>query len=63
MFTSLYKNKELTHMAKALYEEERQLKRLDGWFRIKEIEATAEQTYAAFSIEERKAYTRAQNHY
>ena len=42
MFETLYKNGEITKMAKALYQEERNIKRLDGWFRIKEIESEAE---------------------
>ncbi len=56
MFEKLYKNGEITQMAKLLYKEERDIKRLDGWFRIKEIEAKAEEKYANFGKEERKAY-------
>ena len=45
MFEKIYKSGEITEMAKALYQEERNIKRLDGWFRIKEIEAKAEEKY------------------
>lgn len=53
---SVYKIGELTEMAKALYREERKIKRLDGWFIAKEIEMLAEETYAALSPEVKKAY-------
>jgi len=56
MFEQIYKNGEITEMAKALYREERNIKRLDGWFRIKEIEAMAEEKYADYGKEEKKAY-------
>ena len=56
MFEKIYKNGEITEMAKKLYREEREIKRLDGWFLIKEIEAMAEEKYADFSKEEKKAY-------
>ena len=55
MFEELYKNGEITEMAKSLYQEERAIKRLDGWFRIKEIEAKAEEKYANCGKEEKKA--------
>ncbi len=55
MFHAIYKNGEITEMAKALYREEREIKRLDGWFRIKEIEAEAEKRYAHLGTEEKKA--------
>ena len=56
MFEKLYKNGEITAMAKLLYSEERDIKRLDGWFRIKEIEALLEEKYSDVSNEEKKAY-------
>ena len=56
MLKNIYKNGEITKMAKALYREEREIKRLDGWFRIKEIEAAAEEKYAEYGKEEKKAY-------
>ena len=56
MLKNIYKNGEITKMAKALYREEREIKRLDGWFRIKEIEAAAEEKYAEYAKEEKKAY-------
>lgn len=56
MFEQIYKNGRITKMAKELYQEERNIKRLDGWFLIKEIEAAAEEKYANYSKEEQKAY-------
>ena len=56
MLTSLYKNGEITDMAKKLYQEERATLRLDGWFLVKEIEAAAEVKYEGYSKEEKKAY-------
>ena len=56
MFKNLYKNGEITEMAKSLYQEERNIKRLDGWFRIKEIEAMSEEKYSGYGKEEKKAY-------
>ncbi len=56
MFEILYPNGQITEMAKALYQEERNVKRLDGWFRIKEIEAEAEKRYADCGKEEKKAH-------
>ncbi len=56
MFEKLYSNGEITKMAKALYQEERNVKRLDGWFQIKEIEAMAEEKYHNYGKEEKKAY-------
>lgn len=32
MIAKIYKTGELTAMAKALYQEEREIKRMDGWF-------------------------------
>ena len=56
MFEKIYKSGEITEMAKALYQEERNIKRLDGWFQIKEIEAKAEEKYRDYGNEEKKAY-------
>ena len=56
MFEKIYKSGKLTDMAKALYREEREIKRLDGWFLIKEIEAIAEEAFDQYGKEERKAY-------
>lgn len=50
-----YKTGELVKKAKALYQEERQIKRLDGWFRVKEIEMLNEEKYAECSPELKKA--------
>lgn len=55
MFKNIYESGQLTEMAKALYREERTIKRLDGWFLIKEIEADAEKKYAQYGKEEKKA--------
>lgn len=55
MFKNLFKNGEITDMAKALYAEERNIKRLDGWFIIKEIEARHEEKYAHLPKEIKKA--------
>ena len=41
----IYKTGELTKMAKALYQEEREIKRLDGWFIAKETEMLADEKY------------------
>ncbi len=54
MFT-IYKKGQLTNMAKALYKEEREIKRLDGWFIAKEIEMQAESKYSDYSPEVKKA--------
>ena len=56
MFKDIYKNGEITEMAKALYHEEREIKRLDGWFLIKEIEASLEEKYSHLGKEEKKAH-------
>ena len=56
MFENLYKSGELTAMAKALYQEERQIKRLDGWFVAKETEMLAEEKYVHCTPEVKKAY-------
>lgn len=52
----IYKNGELTAMAKALYKEEREIKRLDGWFIAKETEMKADSKYANYPAEIKKAY-------
>lgn len=51
----VYKNGELTRMAKDLYREEREIKRLDGWFRAKEIEMQNGEKYKACTPEVKKA--------
>ncbi len=43
--TNVCKKGQLTAMAKALYQEERKISRLDGWFLAKEIEMAAEEKY------------------
>ena len=53
---SIYKAGEITQMAKALYQEERKIKRLDGWFIAKETEMLNEEKYKDFSKEVRKAH-------
>ena len=52
----IYKPGELTKMAKALYREERDIKRLDGWFIAKEAEMIADDRYADFPPEIKKAH-------
>jgi len=54
---TVYKNGELTSMAKALYREEREIKRLDGWFIAKETEMLNDSKYSNFSDEVKKACT------
>ena len=46
MIYNIYENGKLTEKAKALYQEERQIKRLDGWFIAKETEMLADEKYA-----------------
>lgn len=53
---SIYKRGRLTEMAKALYQEERQIKRLDGWFIVKETEMENSEKYAGLHEEIKKAY-------
>ena len=53
---NIYKKGQITQMAKDLYLEERQIKRLDGWFLAKEIEMENDQKYAQFSPEVKKAH-------
>ena len=52
----IYKSGELTKMAKALYREEREIKRLDGWFVAKETEMLADEKYKDCSPEVKKAH-------
>ncbi len=52
----IYANGELTAMAKALYKEERDIKRLDGWFLAKETEMLNDEKYNEFTPEIKKAY-------
>lgn len=56
MIRKLYKNGEIAEMAKALYREEREIRRLDGWFLAKETEMLADETYAACAPEVKKAH-------
>ena len=52
---NIYKKGELISKAKALYLEERNIKRLDGWFIAKEIEMKSESKYTDCSDEVKKA--------
>ncbi len=52
----IYKSGEITQMAKELYKEERQIKRLDGWFRAKEIEMLANEKYSDCTPDVKQAY-------
>ncbi len=52
----IYKSGQLTEMAKALYLEEREIKRLDGWFIAKETEMLVEEKYGHCTPEVKKAY-------
>jgi len=52
----IYKPGELTQMAKALYREEREIKRLDGWFIAKETEMLVDHQYEDCSPEVKKAH-------
>lgn len=56
MFQNLYQPGELSSMAKALYKEEREIKRLDGWFMAKEIEMLADEKYNHCTPEVKKAH-------
>lgn len=53
---TIYTSGQLTKMAKALYREEREIKRLDGWFIAKETEMLWDEKYAAYPPETKKAY-------
>lgn len=56
MINEIYKNGKLTKMAKALYRNERKIKRLDGWFIAKETEMLNADKYKDCSDELKKAY-------
>jgi len=53
---NLFEKGILTKMAKQLYKEERQIKRLDGWFIAKETEMLNDEKYAGFDAEVKKAH-------
>ena len=53
---TIYKAGELTQKAKALYREEREIKRLDGWFIAKETEMKADTKYQSLDAQVKKAY-------
>ncbi len=52
----IYKENTVTEMAKALYQEERKIKRLDGWFIAKETEMLMDEKYASCPAEVKKAH-------
>ena len=52
----IYRAGKLTEMAKALYQEERKIKRLDGWFLAKETEMLYQEKYADCSPQVKKAH-------
>ncbi len=52
---TIYKNGQITEMAKALYREEREIRRLDGWFLAKETEMLAEEKHKCMPPELKKA--------
>ena len=52
---NIYKKGDLISKAKALYAEERNIKRLDGWFIAKEIEMKSQIKYSDCSDEVKKA--------
>ena len=54
---AVYDAPTITQKAKALFKEERSLKRMDGWFFVKEIMREGEQEYAALPMELRTAET------
>ena len=53
---NIYEVGKLTKMAKALYREEREIKRLDGWFLAKETEMLHDSEYNNYPKEVKKAY-------
>lgn len=55
MFT-IYSKGEITEMAKALFKEERAIKRLDGWFLAKETERLNEEKFQGMHPEVKKAH-------
>lgn len=54
---AIYTQDRITELAKALFKEERSKMRLDGWFRIKEIQKEADEKYKGEHIELRAAKT------
>lgn len=52
----IYEPGKLTEMAKALYKEEREIKRLDGWFIAKETEMLVDEKYKDCAPEIKKAH-------
>ena len=56
MINNIYQKGTLTEMAKALYREERDIKRLDGWFIAKETEMLCEEKYKDCPDEVKKAH-------
>ena len=52
---SIYKSGEITAKAKALFKEEREIMRLDGWFLAKEIEMNNSSKYEGLDEEVKKA--------
>ena len=56
MVNQIYKDGTLTKMAKALYQNERKIKRLDGWFIAKETERMNEEKYQGLHPEVKKAH-------
>ena len=52
----IFKQGELTEMAKRLYQEEREISRLDGWFLAKETEMKHDEIYIDLPKEIKKAY-------
>ena len=56
MINNIYQKGTLTEMAKALYREERDIKRLDGWFIAKETEMLCEEKYEDCPDEVKKAH-------
>ena len=53
---NIYKAGEVSDMAKALYREEREIKRLDGWFLAKETEMLNDERYKNCHDEIKKAH-------
>ena len=53
---NIYSSVKLTEMAKALFKEERQIKRLDGWFIAKETEMLCADKYKDCHPEVKKAH-------
>jgi pyruvate-formate lyase len=55
--TNIYSQDEMTEKAKALFLEERNKKKMDGWFYIKEIQQQCDEKFADFPRELRAAKT------